>query len=80
MNLNGTELNIKTIILREKVDDNDCIRSIYYWNKRFRSMWFLKYAYAVGYINSIILLNLGSSSNFHMNNFTVLRLIEDDVC
>ena len=40
-------------------------------------MIFKIYAYAIGYFNLIILLNLGTSSNFHMNNFTVLRLIED---
>ena len=37
-------------------------------------------AYPVGYFDSIILLNLGTSSNFHMNNFTVLRLTEDYIC
>ena len=32
--------------------------------------------HAVGYFNWKILLNVGTSSNFHMNNFTVLRLID----
>ena len=33
-----------------------------------------------GFFNSIILLNLGISLIFHINNFTILSLIEDYIC
>ena len=82
MNLNETKLLLKLLFFEKKQENyNDCIRRIYYWNKGLKSMWFLKQkSYAVGYFDSIILLNLGTSSNFHMNSFTVLRLIEDYNC